>query len=237
MVSILRGFAAVAAGVLMVAGCSASAPAATLGPVPAAGRTLDPAHTDVALATPRSSATPGPSPAPGAAASPTPGAAASPFAFHADPILEAMLPDQVGGEAVHVETVLVRDYLQLLDPGSEPSAQLRRFLLETGTDPELVSVAFATYGTGPDARLFQAYRAPGGRPDRLLAATVYLMRSATGAPEDATVATTRIGSHTVTTVSGAGVDPVVVSVFVEGELAIVTAVPPDEVAALLDALP
>lgn len=60
--------------------------------------------------------------------------------------------------------------------------------------------------------------------------------AATGTPADARVATTRLGNDTVTTVTGGGEAPTTIHVFVEGELAVVSAAPPDRVATLLDAL-
>jgi hypothetical protein len=167
----------------------------------------------------------------------TPVASATPIAFHVDPILEQQLPVLVEGQKVTVETLPVSSYLQLMDPTSDAAHSLRRFLSEVGSDPAAITVAFASYGAGQDLVEFQAYRAPRARPDHLLAATVYLMRSATGDPASATVATTRLGNRTVTTIMGSGPDPVVLRVFVEGEIAVVSAAPEASVRALLDALP
>jgi len=217
---------------LLLAACGG----ATAAPTPA----LTPIPSPAAPDAPSTAPTPTGSLSPTANASSGTGSPApspSPVALHADPALEAMLPTLVEGQAVHVETVKVAEYLQLIDPASDASHELQRFLTETAADPAGITVAFGSWGAGDQEQIFQAYRAPGGRPDRLLAATVYLMRSATGDPAKATIATTRFGNRTVTTVTGEGEAPISISVFVEGELAVVTAAAPDQVAALLDALP
>jgi hypothetical protein len=131
----------------------------------------------------------------------------------------------------------VSSYLQLMDPTSDAAHSLRRFLTEVGSDPAAITVAFASYGADEDLVEFQAYRAPRARPDHLLAATVYLMRSATGDPAAATVATVQVGNRTVTRITGAGDTPAVIHVFVEGEVAVVSGASETQVAALLDAIP
>lgn len=206
-------------------------PTPTPTPIVAATPSPAPSPTIPAIASP-DPAVPG-SPA----SSVAPAASASPIAFHVDLVLEAALPVLVEGQKVTVETIPVASYLQLMDPTSDAAHSLRRFLSEVGSAPEAITVAFGSWGAGEDLVEFQAYRAPGARPDHLLAATVYLMRSATGDPAAATVATSQLGSRTVTTVTGPSPDPITIHVFVEGEIAVVTAAGEDRVRSLLDALP
>jgi hypothetical protein len=225
-----RALAPLLALPIALAACGGAAATPTPVPTPTPTATVAPATSP-----------PAGSPAPAASGSPaasaTPAASASPIAFHVDPFLEAQLPVLVEGQKVAVETLPVSSYLQLMDPTSDAAHSLRRFLTEVGSDPAAITVAFASYGAGEDLVEFQAYRAPRARPDHLLAATVYLMRSATGDPAAATVATVQVGNRTVTRITGAGDDPVVIHVFVEGEIAVVSGASETQVAALLDAIP
>jgi hypothetical protein len=227
---------------IALAACGGAAATPTPIPTPTPTATVAPATSPpagspapAAAGSPAASATPAASGSP--AGSPGPAASASPIAFHVDPFLEAQLPVLVEGQKVAVETLPVSSYLQLMDPTSDAAHSLRRFLTEVGSDPAAITVAFASYGADEDLVEFQAYRAPRARPDHLLAATVYLMRSATGDPAAATVATVQVGNRTVTRITGAGDTPAVIHVFVEGEVAVVSGASETQVAALLDALP
>ncbi len=218
-------------------------PTLAASPSPASSPSAQPTGSPAPAASgsPAASASPVAAGSPSAAGSPavpgSPTASASPIAFHVDPVLEAALPVLVEGQKVTVETIPVASYLQLMEPTSDAAHSLRRFLSEVGSAPEAITVAFGSWGAGEDLVEFQAYRAPGARSDHLLAATVYLMRSATGDPAAATVATSQLGSRTVTTITGSGADPITIHVFVQGEIAVVTAAGETQVQALLDALP
>lgn len=234
---------------LALAACGGAAATPTPVPTPSPMSTVAPSPSPVSSPSaqpavspaPAASGSPGASGSPIAAGSPSvadsPSASASPVAFHVDPVLEAALPVLVEGQKVTLETIPVASYLQLMDPTSDAAHSLRRFLSEVGSAPEAITVAFGSWGSGEGLTEFQSYRAPGARSDHLLAATVYLMRSATGDPAAATVATSQLGSRTVTTITGSGADPITIHVFVQGEIAVVTAAGEPQVQALLNALP
>jgi hypothetical protein len=155
---------------------------------------------------------------------------------HADPELEGIIPSQIDGDPVEVQSVQALAFALLLPEGSDARQRFDRFLSETGVDPASVTMAFATWRREGGPLGFQALRGPRSRPDRMLAAAVYFARVSQPDPSDVSIDATRLGGKDVTVIRP-GDGSVPTWVYPRGEVIFLVSGDEATVVPILEALP